>query len=202
MSFKKVCATVMACALALGTMAMTASADDSYEAFLMFSAGDGQEGAGGHWTYGAAANAGDTVITGNGQYTVSYTMPEDNGAEQIDLILVQTSILDEAVTLTVNSITVGDTSVGYYGASDGALVMEGTDGLRVNIYNTWGNDVTDIDNVVEVPGGATVSVTFTVAGLANDAAEGEETGAAAPIVMVAALAVVSGVVVVSSKKRA
>lgn len=199
MSFRKVCATVMACALALGTMAMTASADDSYQAFLMFSAGDGQEGSGGHWAYGAASNAGDAVITGNGQYTVSYTMPEDGGAEQIDLILVQTNILDESVTLTVDSITVGDTSVAYYGASDGAFVMEGTDGLRVNIYNTWGNDVTDIDNAVEVPGGATVSVTFTVAGLASDA---DETGAVAPVVMMAALAVVSGVVVVSSKKRA
>ena len=205
MSFKKILAGVLACSMvactALTVCADDATADGPAQAYLMFSCADGTEGSGGHWEYGAADNAVDAEITANGQYTVSYTVGGD-GAASIDLIVLQTNFAEESgVTLTVDSITVGDTAIAYAGPGAEAFKYDG--GLRVNIYNTWGNDVKDIDNAVEVPTDTTVSVTFTVAGMTADAAteDASATGSVAPVVVIALVGLASAAVV-ASKKRA
>jgi hypothetical protein len=206
MNFKKVLAGVAAGSMVAAMAVVPTFAEDGNEAYLMFSCADGKEGNGGHWEYGAAENASDTLITGNGQYTVSYTVGGD-GAASIDLLVVQTDIdEDDAVSFAIDSITVGDTAVAYNGPSAEAIKYDG--GMRCNIYNVWGNDIKDIDNAVEVPSGTVVSVTFTISGLANDAASTETTdtddsandGDVAPVAYLAAVVALAGIAMAASKK--
>ena len=68
-----------------------------------------------------------------------------------------------------------ETTISYTGPSTGAYKVEGTD-LRVNIWNTWGNDIKDLDtdahNCSEW-----VKVDFTVSGLNGQTTNKDTSGA-------------------------
>lgn len=179
MNIKKFVAGITTLALMGTTMAFgsvfTASADTSSNvigtAYLSFANGVAEQ-----W---AAGELGDSVdITGNGDYTLSVNLGEDQGSESILLLLISTDIniyaedadgnkLYDDMKFTINSVSVDGKEIAYTGPSDGAVATE-NDGVsyRYNILNTWGNSVKDIDgNVVNT---SNVTVEFSVSGLDGD----------------------------------
>lgn len=179
MNIKKFVAGITTLALMGTTMALgsvfTASADTSSNvigtAYLSFTNGVAEQ-----WS---AGELGDSVdITGNGDYTLSVNLGEDQGSESILLLLISTDIniyaedadgnkLYDDMKFTINSVSVDGKEIAYTGPSDGAVATE-NDGVsyRYNILNTWGNSVKDIDgNVVNT---SNVTVEFSVSGLDGD----------------------------------
>jgi hypothetical protein len=131
-------------------------------------------------------------ITGNGSYTVYVDIPEDGASSSILLLILQTDIniyqtdedensLFDDMVLSVDSVYVDGNQIEYTGPSEGA-VGTNNDGIsyRLNILNTWGNDVKDIDGSIENT--SNVTVNFTVSGLSVDKpSDGtEETTVATP----------------------
>lgn len=176
MNIKKILSGVVATALVSTTIAisstnLTASADTVGNAWLCFTNGISQQ-----WNAGELGEA--ISIEGNGDYTLSVDIPENGGAESILLLLISTDIniyeedeegnkIYDDMVLSVNSVLVDGVEVAYTGPSDGAVSTE-NDGVsyRLNILNTWGNSVNDIDgNVVNA---SNVTVNFSVSGLAID----------------------------------
>ena len=179
MNIKKFVAGITTLALMGTTMALgsvfTASADTSSNvigtAYLSFANGVAEQ-----WS---AGELGDSVdITGNGDYTLSVDLDENQGSESILLLLISTDIniyaedadgnkLYDDMKFTINSISVDGKEIEYTGPSNGAVATE-NDGIsyRYNILNTWGNSVKDIDgNVVNT---SNVTVEFSVSGLDVD----------------------------------
>lgn len=179
MNIKKFVAGITTLALMGTTMALgsvfTASADTSSNvigtAYLSFTNGVAEQ-----WS---AGELGDSVdITGNGDYTLSVDLDENQGSESILLLLISTDIniyaedgngnkLYDDMKFTINSISVDGKEIEYTGPSNGAVATE-NDGIsyRYNILNTWGNSVKDIDgNVVNT---SNVTVEFSVSGLDVD----------------------------------
>lgn len=179
MNIKKFVAGITTLALMGTTMALgsvfTASADTSSNvigtAYLSFTNGVAEQ-----WS---AGELGDSVdITGNGDYTLSVDLDENQGSESILLLLISTNIniyaedgngnkLYDDMKFTINSISVDGKEIEYTGPSNGAVATE-NDGIsyRYNILNTWGNSVKDIDgNVVNT---SNVTVEFSVSGLDVD----------------------------------
>ncbi len=190
---KKITALLAAAAVAgvsVATMATAVSADEEGNAPLTayLCASIGAESA---WGPGEMSGVSPT-LTGDGQYTVSVTCAE--GSESIELLLIEVENLnlydfapDNAaadaygmpagctVGFTVDSIQIeraigGTDAIAYNGPSDGAY-RASDDGatLRMNILNTWGNGVADIDGDLSSVGGMaagdTLSVTFTITGI-------------------------------------
>ncbi len=177
------------------TMPASAEDDEVYTAYIC-----GQAGLDAFWN---TTDEGQSVaeITGDGTYTASYTF--QGGSASIECLVLETNInlydyspdgaaagdygVPEGCTLncTVDSIEVvhfdeTTTEIEYTGPSDGAF-RTNDDGVfaRLNILNTWGNDVTDMDGDLSALGGIaageTLSVTFTITGLDADA-EAEDSG--------------------------
>lgn len=75
------------------------------------------------------------------------------------------------VAMTVSAAT----EIAYTGQSAGAVNVDnnGTD-YRLNIYNTWGNDVKDINNNVTVE--KNLAVTFTISGLGSHTTNVDDNG--------------------------
>lgn len=81
-----------------------------------------------------------------------------------------TAVSFAAMAVTANA---ADVAIPYNGPSEGAYKVEGTD-LRVNIYNIWGNSITDIDPVANV--NEYVKVTFTISGLGDQVTNKNDDG--------------------------
>lgn len=185
-------------AVSIATMDFTAIAvnnEGPYTAWLCLQAGGTSS-----WD---AADEGQVAATieESGDYSVSYTIQPGGGSESIECMILSTNInayafveegkdpwVDGTAKIEINSIeiqrTSGDTDViEYTGPSEGAFNKE-NDGvsLRMNIYNVWGNNITDITNTPEggLAEGDTVVVNFTVSGIdemwTGEGGEGDTTG--------------------------
>lgn len=184
MKLKRFIASIVATALVGTTFAMTssitASADDIGTAWLCFGNGMAEQ-----WDAGALPGS-TATITGNGDYTVSVDLSSEQAAESILILLIQSDIniygedangnkLYDEMTFRVNSISIDGNEIAYSGPSDGADSTN-NDGVsyRLNIYNTWGNNVTDID--ANITNTSNITVNFTVSGIkeAQDAPEETE----------------------------
>lgn len=182
-------------ATSLASFSLSASALDTtdeppYTAWLFFQAGgdmkknsDADKGTADYDPDENNISGTEATITGDGEYSVDVTM--GTGSETIECMFLQTNIngyayitdgqdiLKDGVKIEITSIEVkradGTTSeIPYNGPSEKAY---GTDNegvaLRMNIYNTWGNDVKDIDNKPTggLMGGDTVVVNFKVSNM-------------------------------------
>ncbi|WP_295219361.1 dockerin type I domain-containing protein [Ruminococcus sp.] len=126
----------------------------------------------------------EASITGDGEYSVDVTM--EGGSSSIECLILSTNInayafveegkdpwTDGTAKIEITSVVVErvdgtTTEIEYNGPSEGAFSKE-NDGvsLRMNLYNTWGNNITDITNEPEggLNGGDKLVVNFTVSGL-------------------------------------
>ncbi len=132
------------------------------------------------------------TLTGDGSYSASVTFSE--GSESIELLMIEVENLNLydfapegasadaygmpdgcTVGFTVDSIEIkrssgGTDTIEYTGPSVGAY-RASDDGctLRMNILNTWGNDVADINGDLSAIGGVasgdTLIVNFTITGI-------------------------------------
>lgn len=183
MNIKKFIASITTLALMGTTMSLgsiiSANAEESVgNAWLCFTNGMAEQ-----WKAGELGEA--VEITGNGSYSLSINLDETQGAESILLLLISTDIniyeedengnkLYDDMTFSVDSISIDGNEVEYTGPSAGAVATE-NDGssYRLNILNTWGNSVEDIDaNVVNT---SNITVNFTVSGLSYDKASEDTT---------------------------
>ncbi len=195
-NFKKITAAfsaaivTAACASSLAASAVESASEAPFTAWLSMSAGG--FGYGGNSEEGTPDN--DTALTmptieEDGTYEASITIPSGQGSASIECLYLSTNIngyaytksggdilKDTVISLTVDSITLthadGTSSdIAYNGPSDNAFAKEnnGTD-YRVNIYNTWGTSVKDINNDLSASpmgDGDTLTVKFTITGLAD-----------------------------------
>lgn len=192
-NLKKI-AAVVAVAITVSSMPLSASALDAtdeapYTAWLCLQAGGDKK-----WVSESEDPAlvaeknnisgNESNITGDGEYSVDVTMV--GGSSSIECLILSTNInayafveegkdpwTDGTAKIEINSITIErvdgtTTEIAYDGPSEGAFSKE-DDGvsLRMNIYNTWGNNVTDISNEPEggLNEGDKLVVDFTVSGL-------------------------------------
>lgn len=192
-NLKKI-AAVLAAAITVSSMPLSASALDAtdeapYTAWLCLQAG-------GDMKWVSASDDPDLVaeknnisgneasITGDGEYSVDVTM--EGGSSSIECLILSTNInayafveegkdpwTDGTAKIEINSVIIErvdgtTTEIAYTGPSDGAFSKE-NDGvsLRMNLYNTWGNNVKDITNEPEggLNSGDKLVVNFTVSGL-------------------------------------
>lgn len=183
MNIKKFIASITTLALMGTTMSLgsviSANAEESVgNAWLCFTNGMAEQ-----WNAGELGEA--VEITGNGSYSLSIDLDETQGAESILLLLISTDIniyeedengnkLYDDMTFSVDSISIDGNEVEYTGPSEGAVATE-NDGIsyRLNILNTWGNSVEDIDaNVVNT---SNITVNFTVSGIGGESNNGGDT---------------------------
>lgn len=176
MKIKSIISSFLAVAVAMtATTALTsidASAEDYGTAWVMYSATDNRT----EQDKGSSDNV-DATITGDGSYTAkSVASP----SEKLELLVLQTDLKDTDypdVKITVDSITVNGVAV-EYSQSDDAFQMEKDAGYRVNILNTWGNEIKDIAEDVELPeaddGNATIEIAFSVSGLDSSDSESSD----------------------------
>lgn len=187
MNLKKMAAALSAavitvsCAACLPASAIESASEAPFTAWLCMNAA-------GNWYNDPDEDTSIKTATfeKDGTYTVSITIPEGKGSDSISCLYLSTNIngyaftkeggdilTDGSVKLAVESITIehtdGTTSdIAYSGPSEEAFAKEnnGTD-YRLNIYNTWGNNVTDIESSLASPmgDGDTLAVKFTVTGL-------------------------------------
>lgn len=193
-------------ATSLASLSLSASALDTtdeppYTAWLFFQAGgdmkknsDADKGTADYDPDENNISGTEATITGDGEYSVDVTM--GTGSETIECMFLQTNIngyayitggqdiLKDGVKIEITSIEVkradGTTSeIPYNGPSEKAY---GTDNegvaLRMNIYNTWGNDVKDIDNKPTggLMGGDKVVVNFKVSNMVKPVNYGDVDG--------------------------
>ena len=143
----------------------------------------------------------DAEITGDGSYTVSMTAAEAVDMGEFNALEVANGelLLGTAYTITVDSIKINGEEVTLQGPSYTCSADGGGVNTRVNLYNEYNNpddtatagDDSHLDNRVAEgsvmdatakliapearTGVATLEVAFTVAGVGNTAAAGEET---------------------------
>ena len=175
---KKLVTAVMSCAVAFAAcagMSVSAEKADTYSAWLVGTIGGNQI-----WE---KADAQVTSITGNGSYTVNWKL--DQGSDSVSCLILKTDInlydyapedvtaeklLDESsAKIVIDSVSVDGAPISYK-MSDGAFTVD-DDGstIRVNLMNEWGQKV----NIYDVPAktniAESISVSFTVSGLDQDA---------------------------------
>lgn len=202
-TLKKLAATFAAAAVAsvsLASVTFSASADvpstsePPYQAWLSFQAGGLAQ-----WEPGEMDGESAT-FNGNGTYEATVVVPEDNGSETLELLILSTNIngyafveegkdmlTEGTAKITVDSVKIlhvdgSEEALPYSGPSEGAFSTEnnGTS-LRMNIFNEWGNSVRDIPNKPDngFPGlisGDTLKVTFTVDGINAGGGSDEASG--------------------------
>ncbi len=94
-----------------------------------------------------------------------------------NMIATMTAVAFSAISCVAMSASAAVTEIPYNGPGAGALATQDDGkGLRLNIYNTWGNQVTDINNAVAVVDN--ITVTFTVSGIGTDSCNFNEDGSA------------------------
>jgi hypothetical protein len=125
--------------------------------------------------WSATDDAGSIEITGNGAYTISYDIPENCGAEQIDFLGISTDIniyeqnADEVemyknMTFDIDSILIDGVEIEYNASSNANGVNDDGSTFRLSIYDTWSKrNVQDIDNVVSCA--SNITINFTVNGI-------------------------------------
>ena len=182
---KKLVTAVMSCAVAFAAcagMSVSAEKADTYSAWLVGTIGGNQI-----WE---KADAQVTSITGNGSYTVNWKL--DQGSDSVSCLILKTDInlydyapedvtaeklLDESsAKIVIDSVSVDGAPISYK-MSDGAFTVD-DDGstIRVNLMNEWGQKV----NIYDVPAktniAESISVSFTVSGLDQDAGKDDSKG--------------------------
>ena len=182
---KKLVTAVMSCAVAFAAcagMSVSAEKADTYSAWLVGTIGGNQI-----WE---KADAQVTSITGNGSYTVNWKL--DQGSDSVSCLILKTDInlydyapedvtaeklLDESsAKIVIDSVSVDGVPISYK-MSDGAFTVD-DDGstIRVNLMNEWGQKV----NIYDVPAktniAESISVSFTVSGLDQDADKDDSKG--------------------------
>ncbi|WP_418520588.1 NPXTG-anchored protein [Ruminococcus champanellensis] len=182
---KKLVTAVMSCAVAFAAcagMSVSAEKADTYSAWLVGTIGGNQI-----WE---KADAQVTSITGNGSYTVNWKL--DQGSDSVSCLILKTDInlydyapedvtaeklLDESsAKIVIDSVSVDGAPISYK-MSDGAFTVD-DDGstIRVNLMNEWGQKV----NIYDVPAktniAESISVSFTVSGLDQDADKDDSKG--------------------------
>ena len=182
---KKLVTAVMSCAVAFAAcagMSVSAEKADTYSAWLVGTIG-------GHQIW-EKADAEVASITGNGSYTVNWKL--DQGSDSVSCLILKTDInlydyapedvtaeklLDESsAKIVIDSVSVDGAPISYK-MSDGAFTVD-DDGstIRVNLMNEWGQKV----NIYDVPAktniAESISVSFTVSGLDQDADKDDSKG--------------------------
>ena len=182
---KKFVTAAMSCAIAFAAcavMSVSAEKADTYSAWLGGTIGCNQI-----W---AKADAEVASITGNGSYTVNWKL--DQGSDSVSCLILKTDInlydyapedvtaeklLDESsAKIVIDSVSVDGAPISYK-MSDGAFTVD-DDGstIRVNLMNEWGQKV----NIYDVPAktniAESISVSFTVSGLDQDADKDDSKG--------------------------
>ena len=182
---KKFVTAAMSCAIAFAAcagMSVSAEKADTYSAWLVGTIGGNQI-----WE---KADAQVTSITGNGSYTVNWKL--DQGSDSVSCLILKTDInlydyapedvtaeklLDESsAKIVIDSVSVDGAPISYK-MSDGAFTVD-DDGstIRVNLMNEWGQKV----NIYDVPAktniAESISVSFTVSGLDQDADKDDSKG--------------------------
>ena len=182
---KKLVTAVMSCAVAFAAcagMSVSAEKADTYSAWLVGTIGGNQI-----WE---KADAQVVSITGNGSYTVNWKL--DQGSDSVSCLILKTDInlydyapedvtaeklLDESsAKIVIDSVSVDGAPISYK-MSDGAFTVD-DDGstIRVNLMNEWGQKV----NIYDVPAktniAESISVSFTVSGLDQDADKDDSKG--------------------------
>lgn len=172
MKIKRILAGVIASAMAISAMAITASAADEYEAYL----GGGTDG----WSTNFWGSEKDdevtegitskrTTVTGDGQYTVGIETDQDFEMSAYDVLGVYVKlgkdfpidIEDEnsPLNITIDEIKV-DGEVVDYDASK--TLVYGQDGeLKAELVNVYNNDA---PNDFKVMPKESIYITFTVSG--------------------------------------
>lgn len=163
-------------------MSVSAEKADTYSAWLVGTIGGNQI-----WE---KADAEVASITGNGSYTVNWKL--DQGSDSVSCLILKTDInlydyapedvtaeklLDESsAKIVIDSVSVDGAPISYK-MSDGAFTVD-DDGstIRVNLMNEWGQKV----NIYDVPAktniAESISVSFTVSGLDQDADKDDSKG--------------------------
>lgn len=182
---KKFVTAAMSCAVAFAAcagMSVSAEKADTYSAWLVGTIGGNQI-----WE---KADAEVASITGNGSYTVNWKL--DQGSDSVSCLILKTDInlydyapedvtaeklLDESsAKIVIDSVSVDGAPISYK-MSDGAFTVD-DDGstIRVNLMNEWGQKV----NIYDVPAktniAESISVSFTVSGLDQDADKDDSKG--------------------------
>ncbi|CBL18295.1 NPXTG-anchored protein [Ruminococcus champanellensis] len=182
---KKFVTAAMSCAIAFAAcagMSVSAEKADTYSAWLVGTIGGNQI-----WE---KADAEVASITGNGSYTVNWKL--DQGSDSVSCLILKTDInlydyapedvtaeklLDESsAKIVIDSVSVDGAPISYK-MSDGAFTVD-DDGstIRVNLMNEWGQKV----NIYDVPAktniAESISVSFTVSGLDQDADKDDSKG--------------------------
>lgn len=182
---KKLVTAAMSCAVAFAAcagMSVSAEKADTYSAWLVGTIGGNQI-----WE---KADAEVASITGNGSYTVNWKL--DQGSDSVSCLILKTDInlydyapedvtaeklLDESsAKIVIDSVSVDGAPISYK-MSDGAFTVD-DDGstIRVNLMNEWGQKV----NIYDVPAktniAESISVSFTVSGLDQDADKDDSKG--------------------------
>ncbi len=158
----------------------------------------------------AAGTFTDAVITGDGTYTVSvsgldWSDSEFGTSDCYNLLFLSTDIpvdaLNYDLTITVDEFKVGDSVIEL----DEDMVLnnwedvdpddELTTGIQISIQNIWSDNATIAAYDVTA---SEMSITFTITGLDDYAAQAGDT---APVGYLAAIVAVAGVAMVVTKKK-
>lgn len=182
---KKLVTAAMSCAIAFAAcagMSVSAEKADTYSAWLVGTIGGNQI-----WE---KADAEVASITGNGSYTVNWKL--DQGSDSVSCLILKTDInlydyapedvtaeklLDESsAKIVIDSVSVDGAPISYK-MSDGAFTVD-DDGstIRVNLMNEWGQKVSIYDVPAKTNIAESISVSFTVSGLGQDADKDDSKG--------------------------
>ena len=182
---KKFVTAAMSCAAAFAAcagMSVSAEKADTYSAWLVGTIGGNQI-----WE---KADAEVASITGNGSYTVNWKL--DQGSDSVSCLILKTDInlydyapedvtaeklLDESsAKIVIDSVSVDGAPISYK-MSDGAFTVD-DDGstIRVNLMNEWGQKVSIYDVPAKTNIAESISVSFTVSGLGQDADKDDSKG--------------------------
>ncbi|MGN0696773.1 MAG: hypothetical protein ACI4J5_08435 [Oscillospiraceae bacterium] len=173
-------AAVCAAAAAIGAAAFSVSAEEVGTAGVYFADEDwlvqywgGDLGDDGNTAITDVQNA---VITGDGEYSASVTA--DYPVAGLVFLALCTDIgsdsCPEGMTVTVDSVEINGNTV-EFGINGTPQWKDDGGCMRVNIYNTWSDDVTDTAVSAEcLEGAQVITVNFTVDGLEEISEESAE----------------------------
>lgn len=200
MNLKKIIAAVASAVVAVSAMAVSAFAAQDASALAEGTAylninNDAWSEFEATWT--------NVEVTGNGTYTVSMEAAEAINLAQFNALEILNGevLFGRTYTVTVDSIKINGAEAkiaeGYTCSADGSAIT-----TRVNLYNEWNNPSEELDDqgvcdcrsadgdfmsksarmidASSLQGVESIEVTFTVAGLAFDAAPAEDAADEAP----------------------
>lgn len=193
MKLKKIIAASAAACTAMSAMALSASAEEVGTIGIYMADSSwavqywGDADPSGNLEIASASNA---VIDGNGEYTASIEF--NYAVEGIAFIAlcsdIESASMPEGMNVDITSVEVNGSAI-EFGVNGTPEWKDDAGLMRVNIYNGWSTEQSDwATNVEDYAGAQTVTVNFTVSGLAGD--ETAETEAAAETEAVAETEVV------------